>query len=143
MGEMLEGATPKTASYPYSSDTRTSYAEQVQRGKEHFKKLNNDELKEAFNGLSEQTQTALLVVIAYKTAEAIRSAFKQYFRDTLNCQGDIRRRDMDSGSGSQCSNHITTLKKQYGCENQTRQSLPMSYKDLTTITEHPQWASQR
>jgi hypothetical protein len=153
MDQMLETTAAKTASHLYSSNTRIRYDGHVSRGKEYLQNFSNGELKEAFNVLSGQTPTALLAFVAfkcehsgysYKTAEGIRSAFKQYFRDTFQCQGEEWRLDF-SGQWvgnpvfeQNFTNYLISLKKQYGRENQTRQSVAMSYQDLATIMEYLQ-----
>jgi hypothetical protein len=148
MDEMLEATASKTVSHLYSDATRTMYTGHVARGHEYLQNFNNGEFKDAISELSEQTPTAILAFIAFKceredksfkTAEAIRSAFKQYFRDTHRCQGTVWQQESDGRwTGNPVyertlTNYYTSLKKQYGRENVTRQSLPMSYQDLTVI----------
>ncbi|KAK3821359.1 MAG: hypothetical protein J3Q66DRAFT_367072 [Benniella sp.] len=97
--EMLEAAASKTASHLYSDATRSMYTGHVARGHEYLQNFNNGEFEEALNDLIEQTPTAVLAFIAFKceredksfkTAEAIRSAFKQFFRNSHHCQDGSR-----------------------------------------------------
>ncbi|KAF9960864.1 hypothetical protein BGZ65_011608 [Modicella reniformis] len=102
MQEALDAAAAKTASHIYNPRTQVNYAGYIQRGKTYLEHFNDGKYSQAFDVLSVQTPTALLAYAAFKceitkfsfkTAEAIQSALKRYFRDELGCQGEFWRQD--------------------------------------------------
>ncbi|KAF9915729.1 hypothetical protein FBU30_001763 [Linnemannia zychae] len=81
--------------------------------------------------------------VSYKTAEAIRSAIKQYFRDEYNCLGPWT---VDESTGV-CKgnpvdsipfdNYMKSLKNRDGRENTNKkQSLAMSLRELEALMEY-------
>ena len=75
---------------------------------------------------------------SFKTAEAIRSAFKRYFRDEFGSQGDLWRKEngiwlRNPVFETHLEDYVMSLRKRHGTEAQLNQSLPMHYKDLEKL----------
>ncbi|KAG0250113.1 hypothetical protein BGZ95_007300, partial [Linnemannia exigua] len=94
--EALNAAAKSTETH-CSKGTSRSYQGHVKRALEYAAATADPEYRTAFTTISAHTPTVLLAFIAskceqsgytFKTAEGIRSALKQYFETTFNCQGD-------------------------------------------------------
>ncbi|ORZ12510.1 hypothetical protein BCR41DRAFT_423150 [Lobosporangium transversale] len=134
----LDAAKTKTA-HRFATKTKTSYSGHVERGKRYALTMGG-EYSAAFDELSEVTPIVLLAFVAfkcdqnslsYKTAEGIRSSFKQYFKDQFKCQGN-------PVYDQSFEDYMLSLKKRDGRNGQSKQSLAMSYKDLSKLMEHLQ-----
>jgi hypothetical protein len=149
--QALQAAATTTANSLYSKNTRVNYDGYIQQGRVFLSTFNRGELATAFDVVDETSPTALLSFVAYKcdhnnasykTAELIRSAFKQHFRNNLKCLNDQWRQDTNGQwignpvSEQTFTNYMTSLKKLYGKTNMTKQSLAMSYKSLSVLMEH-------
>ncbi|KAF9944455.1 hypothetical protein BGZ70_004632, partial [Mortierella alpina] len=152
--EHLESVQRTVNTYRRSKGTKRNYDGDINRGKAFIVGLGDSALKNAFEELSELTPTALRVLIAskcetqgcsYKTAEGIRSAFKQYFIDNFAC--DAHNKVYRCENGKWIGNpiydklfvdYMDSLRNQYGKEGGGNQSLPMLYDDLAVLMPHLQ-----
>ncbi|KAF9918210.1 hypothetical protein BX616_009928 [Lobosporangium transversale] len=137
--------------YRFAVKTKTSYSGHLERGKKYALSMGG-EYSAAFDELSGATPVVLLAFVAfkcdqsslsYKTAEGIRSSFKQYFKDQFQCQGNFWRFENGRWLGNPVydqafEDYMVSLKKRDGRNGQSKQSLAMSYKDLTKLMEHLQ-----
>lgn len=136
-----------------NNKTQTNYNRLVQQGRVFISKLTEGELATSFDVLNERTPVALQSFIAFecnennksfKTAEAIRSAFKQYFHDKFHCQGDCWRKDSDNqwiGNpvyDQQFTSFMDNLRSGYESFRSSSPSVPMTYYDLSVIMKHLQ-----
>ncbi|KAG0287791.1 hypothetical protein BGZ96_008314 [Linnemannia gamsii] len=117
------------------------------RALEYAVDTTDPEYKTAFTAISAHTPTVLLAFIAskceqsgytFKTAECIRSALKQYFETTFNCQGETWScDDLNNWTGNPVFDptfvkYYKSLKTRDGRSGVSKQSLAASYKDMQT-----------
>ena len=167
----LNAVAKSKAAYRYAKKTKSNYDGQIERGKKHAAEYGG-RFATAFDILDEYTPMMLLIFVCHKcdekdefdqnkdkglvywhkTAEAIRSAFKQYFEESFGCQGDFWKREESGGFVGnpvfdlEFVNYMKSLKMRDGKARVSKSSLPMSYQDLekpmvhlqqpTTIAEH-------
>ncbi|KAF9986831.1 hypothetical protein BGZ65_006066 [Modicella reniformis] len=105
----LQAAAARTSQNLYSKKTRSNYKSYLEAGRKFLETFDGGDSVSAFDTIDEGIPTALLAFTASKCD--INGAFTNYFK---------------------------SLKNKYGRENVAKQSLPMSYKDLSVITEHLQ-----
>jgi len=151
--DALDAAAQATESHRYSRKTRVNYKGHVERALKYTSELEDPEWKTALTTISVHTPTVLLAFIAskceqsgysFKTAEGIRSAMKQYFEVTFGCQGDTWHCDEHNNwSGNPIfeatfNNYYRSLKNRDGRSGVSKQSLAISYSDMTRLMEHLQ-----
>lgn len=151
--DALDAAAQATESHRYSRKTRVNYKGHVERALKYTSELEDPEWKTALTAISVHTPTVLLAFIAskceqsgysFKTAEGIRSALKQYFEVTFGCQGDTWHCDEHNNwSGNPVfeatfNNYYRSLKNRDGRSGVSKQSLAISYSDMTRLMEHLQ-----
>ncbi|KAG9061244.1 hypothetical protein KI688_007582 [Linnemannia hyalina] len=150
--EALNAAAKSTEAHLYSKGTSRSYQGHVKRALEYAAATADPEYKTAFTTISAHTPTVLLAFIAskceqsgctFKTAECIRSALKQYFEATFNCQGDTWYcDDLNNWTGNPVFD--PTFVKYYKSLNRdgrsgvSKKSLATSYRDMTKLIGHLQ-----
>jgi hypothetical protein len=149
--EALNAAAKSTEAHLYSKGTSKSYQGHVKRALEYAAATADPEYKTAFTTISAYTPTVLLAFIAskceqsgytFKIAEGIRSALKQYFKTTFNCQGNTWYcDDLNNWTGNPVFDptfvkYYKSLKNRDGRSGVSKQSLATSYRDMTRLMEH-------
>ncbi|KAG0351487.1 hypothetical protein BGX24_007840, partial [Mortierella sp. AD032] len=146
--EALNAASKSTDAHFQSSGTKTSYWGHAKRALEYAAATADPEYQTAFTTISAHTPTVLLAFVAskcdqsgytFKTAEGIRSAMKQYFETTFNCQGGTWYcDDLNNWTGNPVFDptfvkYYKSLKNRDGRAGVSRQSLATSYRDMTKL----------
>lgn len=149
--DALNAPAKSTEAHLYSKGTSKSYQGHVKRALEYAADTTDPEYKTAFTIISAHTPTVLLAFIAskceqsgytFKTAEGIRSALKQYFETTFNCQGETWYcDDLNNWTGNPVFDptfvkYYKSLKNRDGRSGVSKQSLAASYKDMTRLMRH-------
>ncbi|KAF9993511.1 hypothetical protein BGZ79_001792 [Entomortierella chlamydospora] len=147
----LDTAPQATKDHRYSKKTRSIYQGHIERGKKYASKF--QEMEDAFDKISHATPMMLRAFVSFqcqennfshKTAEGIRSAFKQYFQETFGCQGNTWKCDEDGNwSGNPVFDppfveYMASLKNRDGRSGVSKQSLPMSYNDMKGLMDYLQ-----
>ncbi|KAF9207016.1 hypothetical protein BGZ49_001352 [Haplosporangium sp. Z 27] len=144
--------TKSTEDHRYSKKTRGNYNGHIERGKKYASEFGPD-MAGAFDSISRITPVVLRAFVSnkcnengysYKTAEGIRSAFKKYFEETFGCQGIYWKCD-DNGNWEgnpvfepSFNDFMTSLKNRDGRSGTSKQSLAMSYQDMSKLMKHLQ-----
>ncbi|GJJ69490.1 hypothetical protein EMPS_01836 [Entomortierella parvispora] len=155
--EAIEAGSNVSDEFHQSARTKINYSGNVKRANEFLmKQIEEGELSEeyrdAFKDVKACTPSALYLYISYlsgikkytyKTVEGVRSALKSHF-DDMGFKGDDWKETRPGvWQGNPVFEHqfaelMKSLKQQSGRSGTSRQSLPMSYKDMAKLMAHLQ-----
>ncbi len=142
--ELQHTAAQTTDDWLFANRTKSNYDGHINRGKAFLGSM-GDDFANAFDSITADTPVALRMFLSYKcdheqcsfkTAEGIRSAFKTYFRDILQCQGEFWEELSDGRFRGNpvyeqsFMNYYKSLSKRDGRIGESTQSLPMLYPDM-------------
>lgn len=153
--EAIEAGGKVTDEFYQSARTKINYTGNIKRANEFLvRQIEEGELTEeyrdAFLSVKACTPSALYIYVSYlcdkkkytyKTAEGVRSAFKNHF-DDMGFKGDDWKETCPGvWQGNpvferQFAKLMKSLKHQNGRNGTSKQSLPMLYKDISKLMAH-------